>query len=137
MTAKKALQRLKVVGDRVLIDPDTGGARTSAGLYLPPSVTASQAVKSGRVVAVGPGTPLPEIEPASEPWREPAVKPRYLPMEVEVGDFVLFLQKSAIEIRYGDREYLLVPLAGILLIERDECGDGTNGEPDLSDLLEN
>lgn len=132
MGKNRELQRLKVVGDRVLIDPDTGGARTSAGLYLPPSVTASQAVKSGRVVAVGPGTPLPDPEGSGEPWRESAVKPRYLPMEVETGDFVLFLQKSAIEIRYGDREYLIVPLAGILLIEREDPA----AEPDLSDLLE-
>ena len=129
----RSLQRLRVVGDRVLIDPDTGGARTGAGLYLPPSVTAGQTVKGGRVVAVGPGTPLRDPESSSgEAWRETTPRARYLPMEVEVGDYVLFLQKSAIEIRYADSEYLLVPLGGILLIERDENGD----DPDLSELLE-
>lgn len=129
---RQGLQNLRVVGDRVLLEADTGGARTRAGLVLPPSVTSVQAVRGGRVVAVGPGTPLQDPDAGSEPWREAGPRPRYLPMEVVVGDYVLFLQKAAIEVRYADREYLLVPLAGILLIERDESGL----EPDLTDLLE-
>jgi len=35
----KNLSKLKVIGDRVLIYPDSGQDRTSSGLYLPPTVT--------------------------------------------------------------------------------------------------
>jgi hypothetical protein len=41
-------------------------------------------------------------------------------MEVEVGDYALYLKKAAIEVTYQTRRYLIVPLAGILLVERDE-----------------
>ncbi len=124
------LNTLRVVGDRILVKPDSGTTRTSSGLFLPPTVNAKAAVKGGRVVAVGPGTPLPEPG-ADEPWQGSEHKPRYMPMEVEIGDYALFLQRSAIEIRYRDEEFLIVPLAGLLLVERDDRPE----DPDLSDLL--
>ena len=42
-----------MVGDRVLIRPDTGEKKSPAGLYLPPSVIEKQEVKGGMVVEVG------------------------------------------------------------------------------------
>lgn len=114
------LEHLKIIGDRVLILPDAGQQRTGAGLYLPPSVSEKDTVQSGTVVAVGPGTPMPEPENSDEPWRADARRPRHLPMEVEVGDYALYLKKAAVEITYQNRRYLIVPLAGILLVERDE-----------------
>jgi len=114
------LQHLKVIGDRVLILPDAGRQRTGAGLYLPPTVCEKDIVQGGTVVAVGPGTPMPDPESAEEPWRPSAKAVRHLPMEVEVGDYALYLKKAAIEITYQEQRYLIVPLAGILLVERDE-----------------
>lgn len=116
------LQHLKVIGDRVLILPDAGRQRTGAGLYLPPTVCEKEIVQGGTVVAVGPGTPMPDPESADEPWRPDARRLRHLPMEAEVGDYALYLKKAAIEITYQERRYLIVPLAGILLVERDEHG---------------
>lgn len=114
------LEHLRIIGDRVLILPDAGQQRSGAGLYLPPSVSEKDSVQGGTVVAVGPGTPMPDPESADEPWRAETRPPRHFPLEVEVGDYALYLKKAAIELSYRNRRYLIVPLAGILLVERDE-----------------
>ena len=122
MIGKNKLSSLRVIGDRVLLMPDTDQTRTGAGLYLPPTVIEKESVRGGYVVAVGPGTPLADPDPEGEPWQQQERKPRYLPMEVEVGDYALFVKKAAIEITYKDTRYMIVPLAGILLVERDPTG---------------
>jgi len=43
----KNLNKIKVIGDRVLIYPDSGQDRTSSGLYLPPTVTEKESVQGG------------------------------------------------------------------------------------------
>ena len=126
----RRLNKLKVIGDRVLIYPDSGQDRTSSGLYLPPTVTEKETVQGGYVVAVGPGTPLAETDGENDVWQqEKATQVKYLPLEVEEGDYALYLKKFAIEIKYEDKKYIIVPLSGILVIERDKDGI------DLSKLL--
>jgi co-chaperonin GroES (HSP10) len=115
------LRKLKVIGDRVLISPDSGQDRTSSGLYLPPTVTEKETVQSGYVVAVGPGTPLASTEGEDEAWLHAEQgQPRYFPLEVEVGDYALYLKKFAIDIKYQDEKYIIVPVSGILVVERDK-----------------
>jgi len=124
------LNKLKVIGDRVLISADSGQDRTSSGLILPPTVTEKETVQSGYVVAVGPGTPMADTEGEGNIWEHTdssAVK--YLPLEVEVGDYALYLKKFAIDIKYQDEKYIIVPLAGILVVERDK------NRIDLSQIL--
>jgi len=124
MRIKKQLENLKVIGDRVLIVPDQGTGKTSSGLYLPPTVTEKENVQGGYVAAVGPGTPMPDPDSGDEPW-QPAGNSqgvKYLPMEVEVGDYALYLKKFAIEIKYKEVQYVIVPMAGILVVEREDTG---------------
>lgn len=113
---------LIVVGDRVLIVPDED-TRTNSGLYLPQGVHESDGVRAGRVIATGPGVPLPSLhEPEDEPWKETPRQDRYLPMQVKVGDYALFYKKAAVEVRYGGSNYLVVPQHAILIIVRDDAG---------------
>jgi len=120
-----------VIGDRVLIYPDTGQDRTSSGLYLPPTVTEKESVQSGYVVAVGPGTPLANTTSDDEAWlRSEQGQQHYIPLEVEVGDYALYLKKFAVDINYQDEKYIIVPMSGILVVERG--GDNL----DLTRLLE-
>jgi co-chaperonin GroES (HSP10) len=115
------LSKLRVIGDRVLIYPDSGQDRTSSGLYLPPTVTEKENVQSGYIVAVGPGTPLADTEVADDVWQAlDGNKVKYLPLEVEVGDYALYLKKYAIDIKYQDEKYIIVPMSGILVVERDD-----------------
>ena len=124
MRRKQRLENLKVIGDRVLILPDQGSGKTASGLYLPPTVTEKENVQGGFVAAVGPGTPLPDPEGGNEPWQSGshAHGVKYLPMEVEVGDYALYLKKFAIEIKYKDEQYVIVPMSGILVVEREDTG---------------
>lgn len=124
MKSFKKPQKLIVIGDRVLIEPEDQLDRTEVGLYLPQTVIEKEQVQAGRVVAVGPGIPLPDpgnIE--DEPWKRSSREPRYLPVQVEEGDYALFLKKAAIEIKWKDRKYLIVPQGAILVVVRDEDED--------------
>lgn len=113
--------KLKVIGDRVLIYPDTGQRKTSSGLYLPPTVTEKEDVQGGYVIAVGPGTPLADTSGDVDVWQHrDGSKVKYIPLEVEVGDYALYMKKFAIDIKYQDEEYIIVPMSGILVVERDD-----------------
>lgn len=115
---------LIVIGDRVLIEPENATERTEVGLYLPQTVIEKEQVQAGRVVAVGPGIPLPD--PGStddEPWRQSSHTPRFLPVQVEEGDFALFLKKAAVEIKWEDKKFLIVPQAAILVVVRGSLDD--------------
>lgn len=114
------LDRLIVVGDRVLIAPDEGETRSEVGLYLPKWAVEKESVQAGRIVARGPGMPLPD--PGSmeeEPWKQiEGGAARYVPMQAEVGDDAIFLRKAAVEIRFAGETYLIVPQGAILLLDR-------------------
>ncbi len=113
-------KRLIVVGDRVLIAPEEGEERTRVGLYLPQTALDAVAVQGGKVVATGPGTPMPD--PASlddEPWKVHShAGTKYIPMQARVGDYALFFRKAAVEITFENTKYLVVPLAAILVLVR-------------------
>lgn len=120
---KHGFRQLIVVGDRVLVKPDQPDERTDVGLYLPQTVVEKEKVQSGRIVATGPGIPMPDPgEEDDEPWKQTGRKTRYIPMQAEEGDYALFLKKAAVEIKFEGEEYLVVPQAAILLLLRDNDG---------------
>ena len=92
LTGKKQVmeakgKKLVVVGDRVLVTPQEGEDRTRVGLLLPQSAVDKMEVQSGRIVEVGPGTPVQApSEFGEEPWKLHESKATYVPMEAEVGD---------------------------------------------------
>ena len=122
-------RRMLVVGDRVLVTPEKGEERTRVGLYLPASAVEKTAVQAGRVVEVGPGTPVPSpTDVHDEPWKLGEARPQYVPLEAGIGDFALFLRKAAIEIEFEGNQYLIVPHGAILLLVRDEDRHGAEAE---------
>ena len=118
---KKGNRELRVVGDRVLIRPEEPETRTKVGLLLPPTVQEKEDVRGGTVVALGPGITLPPPQEESEPWKTPHAAPRYMPMQVEIGDYALFFRKAAIEITFEDDDYLVVPHGAILVVVRGDA----------------
>ena len=117
VTDENKLKNLLVVGDKVLIKPKNPSDKTSSGLYLPPTVTEKEEVKSGYILKVGPGYPLPSLD-QDEPWKPKEVK--YMPLQAEEGDLAIYLQRHAIEIQYENEKYVILPQAAILLLERAE-----------------
>lgn len=117
-------KQLIVVGDRVLVKPEEGEERSKVGLYLPSTAVDTQAVQGGRIVATGPGLPMPDFtaEHSEEPWRmgTGARETRFVPMQARTGDFALFFRKASVEITFEGEAYLVVPQAAILALVRDE-----------------
>lgn len=132
------MANLIVVGDRVLIQPQTGEEKTDTGLVLPASVAGQENVQSGRVVKTGPGylTQNPEYT-ETESWKESTTPVRYLPLQADPGDHAFFLRDEAIDLRYEDTHYVIVPHSAILALVRE---DGPPEEPsdttldDIEDL---
>lgn len=118
---EKNLNNLIVVGDRVLIKPKSVESKTKSGLYLPPGYKEKEDVRSGYVVKVGPGYPIPlPADDTDEPWKNVDEKIKYIPLQAKVGDLAIFMQKGAIEIVFHNEKYFIVPRHSILLLERDE-----------------
>jgi len=114
-----ALDKLVVIGDRVLIQQGSASQRTKSGLYLPAGYQEKEDIQSGYILKCGPGYALPNME-SDESWNPKEREPKYLPLQVQPGDLALFMQKSAVEIKYNGEKYYIVPQSAILLVERDE-----------------
>ena len=108
-----------VIGDRVLISPDTDKSRTETGLYLPQGLAEKERVQSGYVVKIGPGYIIPESD-SSEPWRKTSSNAKYVPLQVRPGDYAIFLRKEAVEIEYKEKKYLIVHQSAVLAVVREE-----------------
>ncbi len=119
MTSKKLII---LVGDRVLVRPGSEREKTSSGLYLPQGLETREKVQTGYVVKVGPGYPVGD--PGSEEiWSETHPATRYIPLQAEEGDYIVFLRKSAIEIEFENENFLVVPHPAILLLVREDLFD--------------
>jgi co-chaperonin GroES (HSP10) len=117
---EKDLQKLIVIGDRILIKPKTPQSKTKSGLYLPPGVNENEKVQIGYVLKVGPGYPIPSVNDTDEPWKNRNEEPKYVPLQPKEGDQAVYLQNSAIEIEFNKEKYIVVPQSAILLLLRDD-----------------
>lgn len=115
------LKNLVIVGDRVLIKPKTADEKTKTGLYLPLNVQEKEEVRSGYVMKVGPGYPIPlPSEGIEDDWKGVEDSVKYIPLQAKEGDLAIYLQKGAIEVLYQDEKYFIVSQHSILMIERYE-----------------
>lgn len=115
------IDKLIVVGDRVLIKPKSESGKTGSGLFLPPGYKEKEEIQSGYVVKTGPGYPIPlPAEGIDEPWKNKDDTVNYIPLQAKVGDMAIFLKKGAVEIQFHKEKFYIVPQHSILLLERDE-----------------
>ena len=117
--ANKNIDNLIVIGDRVLIEPSVPTKKTQGGLLLPAGYQEKEEVQTGYILKCGPGYPLPSLD-EGESWNRSNNDAHYMPLQVKPGDLALFLQKNAIEIKYNNEKYFIVPQNAILLVERDD-----------------
>jgi len=92
--------KIKPLADRVIIKPAAAEERTKGGIILPD--TAKEKPVVGEVVAVGPGKVSDEG--------------KKVPMEVKVGDKVLYGKYSGTEVTYEGEEFLIMREADIFAI---------------------
>ena len=109
-----------IIGDRLLILPDSEHERTDSGLYLPQGVSEKEKIQTGYVVKTGPGYVIPHTDFSDEDWHGRRNEPVYIPLQVKKGDYAIFMRREAIEIEYEKKKYLIVPQSGILAIVREK-----------------
>lgn len=112
------LDKIIIIGDRVLIQPGSAAKKTQGGLYLPAGYQDKEDVQSGYVLKCGPGYALASMEEA-ESWSGKSTQPRYVPLQVQPGDLAIYMQNNAVEIKYNGIKYHIVQQSDILLVERD------------------
>lgn len=89
---------IRPLGDRVVVKPTPSEEKTKSGIVLPD--TAKEKPQEGEVVAVGNGRVLDNGQ--------------RLPMDVKVGDKILFSKYAGNEIKINDEEYLILREMDIL-----------------------
>lgn len=116
----RTLNKLIVVGDRVLITPEDPNSMTKSGLYLPPGVQEKEKIQGGYIVRVGPGYAVPNPNFEDEPWSKKSEPMKYIPLQAEEGDYAIFVRSQSIEIEFDNEKYLIVPHSAILVLVRKE-----------------
>lgn len=115
-------KEIVLINDRVLIRLEKPEERTEAGLYLPQTAVSKAEVQTGRVVAVGPGIPIPVPDvDRDEPWRERTDTGNYIPLQAQVGDLAMFLRDKAIDVKVEGEEYVVVPHAALVVLLREDA----------------
>ena len=91
--ATKTKVTFKPMGNRIVVQPQDEDEQVSAGgIYIPD--TAKEKPQEGKVVAVGPGRLSDEG--------------KRIPMEVAVGDTVVYSKYGGTEYREGETDYLVL-----------------------------
>ena len=113
------LDKIQMVGDRMLIKPKSPLDKTKTGLYLPPGIQEKEKIHAGYVLKVGPGYPIPAINEIDEPWKDKSEEVKYVPLQAKAGDLAVYMKKSGFEIEFKGEKYMIVPHNAILMIVRD------------------
>ncbi|MEI7643801.1 MAG: co-chaperone GroES [Chloroflexales bacterium] len=91
--------RIRPLGDRVVLKPADREEKTRTGIFLPDTATKERPME-GTILAVGEGR------------RDDSGK--LIPMQVSVGDKVLFAKYSGTEFKVEEVEYLILAEKDIL-----------------------
>jgi chaperonin GroES len=97
-TATKVV--LKPLEDRIVVQPLEAEQVTASGLVIPD--TAKEKPQEGKVLAVGPGR-----------FDDKGAR---VPVDVKVGDVVLYSKYGGTEVKYAGEEYLVLSARDVLAV---------------------
>ena len=97
-TATKVV--LKPLEDRIVVQPLEAETTTASGLVIPD--TAKEKPQEGTVIAVGPG----RVDDKGE----------RVPVDVKVGEVVLYSKYGGTEVKYNSEEYLVLSARDVLAV---------------------
>jgi chaperonin GroES len=92
---------IKPLEDRIVVKPLDAEQTTASGLVIPD--TAKEKPQEGEVIAVGPGR-------FNEDGDE------RIPMDISVGDKVIYSKYGGTEVKYGGDEFLILSARDVLAI---------------------
>ncbi len=90
---------IKPLEDRIVVQASEAETTTASGLVIPD--TAKEKPQEGTVLAVGPG----RYEDGNR-----------VPLDVKVGDKVLYSKYGGTEVKYGGEEYLVLSARDVLAV---------------------
>ena len=90
---------IKPLEDRIVVQANDAESTTASGLVIPD--TAKEKPQEGTVLAVGPG----RFEDGNR-----------VPLDVKVGDKVLYSKYGGTEVKYNGEEYLILSARDILAV---------------------
>jgi chaperonin GroES len=100
---KEVTMNYKPLADRLLLKVKKAEEMTKSGIVLPDS--AQEKPQEGEVVAQGPGARDKDGN--------------RIPLEVAVGDKVLYSKYSGTEVKIDDQQYLIIKESDILAVIKD------------------
>ena len=92
---------IKPLEDRIVVQTLEAEQTTASGLVIPD--TAKEKPQEGKVLAVGPG----RFDEDGE---------KRIPLDVKVGDKVLYSKYGGTEVKYGGEEYLILSARDVLAV---------------------
>ena len=92
---------IKPLEDRIVVKALEAEQTTASGLVIPD--TAKEKPQEGKVIAVGPG-------------RFDEAGTKRVPMDVKVGDVVLYSKYGGTEIKYSGEDYLILSARDVLAV---------------------
>lgn len=95
-------KKLTPLSDRVVVKLEPQEEKTKSGIVLPDS--AKEKPQEGTVIAVGPGRTLDNGQK--------------VPLEVKIGDKVLFAKYGGTEVKLDNEEYIILSERDILAIKK-------------------
>ena len=98
------MKKIKPLTDHILIEPMPEEQKTKTGILLPETAE-KERPEQGKVIAVGPG--------------RKTSSGKIIPLEVKVGQKVLFTKYGPNEIKIDNKEYLIAKEEDILAIIED------------------
>ena len=101
MTTASSKVAIKPLEDRILVQVSDAEQTTASGLVIPD--TAKEKPQEGVVLAVGPGRFNDEGD-------------ERIPLDVSVGDTVIFSKYGGTEVKYNNEEYLILSARDVLAI---------------------
>ncbi len=99
MTTTASKVTIKPLEDRIVVQPLEAEQTTASGLVIPD--TAKEKPQEGTVLAVGPG----RFEDGQR-----------LPIDVKVGDVVIYSKYGGTEVKYNGEEYLVLSARDVLAV---------------------
>jgi chaperonin GroES len=98
-TATKSKVKIQPLSDRVVVRPVEESEEMRGGLYIPD--TAKEKPQQGEIIAVGPGR---------------YEKGEHVPMELKVGNKVLYGKYTGSEVTLNDQELLIIKESDVLAV---------------------
>lgn len=95
--------KIRPLGDRLVVEPQEQESKTAGGIYIPDTADKDKPMQ-GTVLAIGQGR---------------YVDGKMLPLQVKVGEKVLFGKYAGTNVKFAEKEYLVMREEDIMGVLED------------------